>query len=158
MGLGEIRWTPEDLEKVVQNWLNYVKKVEDIQDERHEWENTHTIGDRIPPYLLSDPLDVIKGDEFNELGYDWNLPGLYETTEMNGTHYWSITIKDTDDLWKKGAAAIAKKLFEASQHFPGWRNLYADINAHYESEFFIRIYGGKRDWGGGSKKMEEDEE
>ena len=100
MGLQEIQWTPEGLEKIVRNWLHWA----------------------------SEPDPSCRFCEYNEAGYDWNVGALHYSTEVNGTHHWIKNIKAADA--KKGATSIAKELFEKSEDFPGWRCLSVDISAH----------------------------
>ena len=139
MSLPEIKWTQEELEKIVQNWMNHVEKEEEREKKYNEWDPAQHVGENPPG--LGYPLEELGIMSCNEAGYGWGLPGISYCTEINGTHWVFITIRNSDDLWKEGAAAIAKKLFEKSKDFPGWRTMYAEIS---QWSFILQLYGGIR--------------
>ena len=72
-----------------------------------------------------------------EKNYNWNIGYAYECTKCNGKEFCIFTF-ETNDI-KKDSKKLAKKIYEKSKNFSGWRYLYMESTI---SGYMIQLFGG----------------
>ena len=138
----ELVWCEADLAKAIYSWA-YFWKEKRYADAMRSESTDRPLPSPLNPYR---DLRRIPGD-VREAGYPWDrYGGAYMFTECNGTDYASLRFPWFELLTTQHVREAARRLYEASRDFPGWRTMHMECDSTGMS---VRVFGGWYEWKNG---------